>query len=520
MIGTEQLGSKRKVAKNTMFLYMRVAIALILNLYASRLILKTLGVSDFGIFSVVASVIASFSFITNAMNGAITRFLCSKLGQSDESGLSAVFKASCVLMLLVAIATFVGVEIVGGWYISNHMVIPEERLTAAYTAFHYSLLSASILIVTKPFQALIISFENLRTFASITLLSDILKFSVALSLAFLPWDKLPTYAWLLACVSLVITLLYAGYCLKKYPFCRGKWHVNRSVFKAIAQYASWDMLGCLTTIAQLQGLNLLINFFFGLVYNAAYGIANQLIVAVNVFVGNFMTAINPQIMKLYHAGRHDEMIKMMRLGSYLAAFLLMFFAVPLFIEVEFVLSIWLGDYPSYSIAFVRIFLIQALIISISRPIVTAVHAIGLVKKHNLTSCSIVILILPTSYVLLSIGVPLNIVLLINIIPWVLECVVDSHIIRSALNFSIKDFFLNTYLRILFYGGVLLAVPYSITLLMPQDNLLRFLIVGATSVITFCIVSFFFVMNQEERETAARFTREKKSAVWANLRRKS
>ena len=194
MIGTEQLGSKRKVAKNTMFLYMRAAIALILNLYASRLILKTLGVSDFGIFSVVASVIASFSFITSAMNGAITRFLCSKLGQSDEAGLSAVFKASCVLMLLVAIAIFVGVEIIGGWYINNHMVIPEERLSAAYTAFHFSLLSASILIVSMPFQALIISFENLKTFASISLLSDILKFSVAISLAFLPWDKLPTYA--------------------------------------------------------------------------------------------------------------------------------------------------------------------------------------------------------------------------------------------------------------------------------------------------------------------------------------
>lgn len=511
----EQLGSRRKVAKNTLFLYMRTAISLVLNLYASRLILKTLGVSDFGLFSVVASIIASFSFINMSMGGAISRFLCAELGKSDENGVSSVFKASCALMLAVACIIFVATEFVGNWYITNHLVIPVERLSSAYTTFHFSLASASILILAMPFQSMLVATENIKTFASITLLSDILKFCAVVLLGVLPWDKLPAYACLLACVSLMTTILYIGSCLKNYSACQCQWHLNWKRIKEIYQYACWDMLGCLTIVAQQQGLNLLINSFFGLIYNAAYGIANQVIGSVSQFVWNFLTAINPQIMKLYHAGRHEEMIKMMSLGSYLAAFLLMFFAVPLFIEVDFVLSIWLGDYPPYAPVFIRIFLIQSVITAISRSIVTAVHSIGLVKIHNLSSCSIVILILPISYVLFRSNVPLSTVLLINIIPWVMECVVDSLIIKSALNFSIRKFFLHTYLRIIAYGLVLLAVPYSITLAMPQDSFIRFLIVGTCSVITFSVVGFFFVMNQDGRQKTIQFIHEK----WSDIRNK-
>ena len=512
MSENEQLGSRRKVAKNTLFLYMRTAISLALNLYASRLILKTLGVSDFGLFSVVASIIASFSFINMSMGGAISRFLCAELGKSNENSVSSVFNASCALMLAVACIVFAATEFVGNWYITNHLVIPVERLSSAYTTFHFSLASATILILAMPFQSMLVATENIKTFASITLLGDILKFCAVVLLGFLPWDKLPAYACLLACVSLMTTVLYIGSCRKSYSACRYQWYLNWQRLKEIGQYACWDMLGCLTIVAQQQGLNLLINSFFGLIYNAAYGIANQVIIAVSQFVGNFLTAINPQIMKLYHAGRHEEMIKMMSLGSYLTAFLLMFFAVPLFIEVDFVLSIWLGNYPLHAPAFIRIFLIQAVITAISRPIVIAVHSIGLVKIHNLSSSSIVILILPISYVLLNLHVPLNTILLINIIPWVIECAVDSFIIRSALNFSIRKFFLHTYLRIIVYGLVLLAVPYSITLAMPQDSFIRFLIVGTCSVTTFCIVGFFFVMNQDGRQKTILFVHEKLGAT--------
>ena len=512
MSENEQLGSRRKVAKNTLFLYMRTAISLALNLYASRLILKTLGVSDFGLFSVVASIIASFSFINMSMGGAISRFLCAELGKSNENGVSSVFNASCALMLAVACIIFAATEFVGNWYITNHLVIPVERLSSAYTTFHFSLASATILILAMPFQSMLVATENIKTFASITLLGDILKFCAVVLLGFLPWDKLPAYACLLACVSLMTTVLYIGSCLKSYSACRCQWYLNWQRIKEIGQYACWDMLGCLTIVAQQQGLNLLINSFFGLIYNAAYGIANQVIGSVSQFVWNFLTAINPQIMKLYHAGRHEEMIKMMSLGSYLAAFLLMFFAVPLFIEVDFVLSIWLGDYPPYAPTFIRIFLIQSVITTISRSIVTAIHSVGLVKIHNLSSCSIVILILPISYVLFRANVSLNTVLLINIIPWVMECVVDSFIIRSALNFSIRKFFLHTYLRIIAYGLVLLAVPYSITLAMPQDSFIRFLIIGTCSVLTFCIVGFFFVMNQDGRQKTVLFVHEKLGAT--------
>lgn len=508
MSGADQLGSRKQVAKNTLFLYIRTVISLVLNLYASRLILKTLGVSDFGVFSVVASIIASFSFITGSLNGAVSRFLCAELGKSDERGVACVFRSSCVLMFVLAVVVIFVAELIGNWYIANLLVIAPERLQATHTTFHFALASAAILVLAMPFQSMIIATENIKIFASITLFGDVLKFLAAVLLAFVSWDKLPTYACFLACVSLITLLISAFYCLNHYPACQMKHPLDWQLTRKIGKYAAWDTLGCMTTVAQQQGLNLLINAFFGLIYNAAYGIANQVIAAVNQFVWNFLTAVNPQIMKLYHAGRHEEMIRMMRLSSYLAAFLLMFFAVPLFIEVKFVLSIWLGDYPQYAEAFIRIFLVQSVIFAISRSIVTAVHAIGLVKLHNMASSSIVILILPVSYLLLKLGVPLNTVLLINIIPWVLECAIDSWIIHSVLHFSVRRFFIYTYLRILAYGAVLLAIPYSITFAMPQDNFIRFLAVGTCSVITFCVVGFFFVLNQEGRQTALHFAREK------------
>ena len=496
---------------------MRTAVLLVLNLYASRLVLKTLGVSDFGLFSVVASIIASFSFITMAMNGAISRFLCAELGRSDEAGVSAVFKASCALMLAAAVVIFSATQCIGCWYIARHLVVPAERLAATYTTFHLSLASASILILAMPFQAMLVATENIKAFACIALIGDTLKFCAVVLLAFLPWDKLPAYAGLLACASLTTAALYVTCCLKNYSVCRGSWRLEGRRLKDIGQYACWDLLGCLTGVAQRQGLNLLINSFFGLICNAAYGIAHQVIGAVSQFVWNFLTAVNPQIMKLYHAGRHEEMVRMMSLGSYLAAFLLMFFAVPLFIETDFVLSVWLGEYPPYAPAFIRIFLIQSVITGISRPIVTAVHAIGLVRIHNLSSSLIVILILPVSYFLLSLSVSLNTVLLINIIPWVLECVVDSLIIRSSLNFSVRKFFLHTYLRILAYGLILLAVPYSVTLILSQDSLARFLIVGTCSVITFCIVVFCFVMGKDARQKTISFILEKLNLVLRKFR---
>lgn len=512
MNGTEKLGSRRKVAKNTLFLYMRSAISLILNLYASRLILNTLGVSDFGAFSVIASIITAFSFFYGSMNGAVSRFLCEELGRSDEVGVSTVFKASCVLMFIVAIIIYVSGELIGCWYIATHLVIPPERLTAAFTTFHFSIASTAIIIISMPFQSMLTATENIRTFASITIISDILKFSSVAILSFIPLDKLPTYAALLACASVITTVLYIVYCLKNYKTCRKNVRINYRKLKEIALYACWDMLGCLTTVAQQQGLNLLINSFFGLIYNAAYGIANQAISAVNQFVWNFLTAINPQIMKLYHAGRHEEMVKMMQLGSYIAAFLLMFFAIPLFIEVDFVLSVWLGDYPPYAADFIRIFLVQAVIFSISRPIITAVHTIGLVKAHNLASSSIVILILPVSYTLLKLDFSLNTVLMINIVPWVIECIIDSIIIRSSLNFNVLHFFINTYFRILAYGIIMLLIPFSITLAIPQDSFIRFIIVGACSVITFSVVSFFFVLDKTGRQKTISLVQEKINSI--------
>lgn len=508
MKGTEQLGSRKKVAKNTLFLYTRTIISLLLNLYASRIVLKTLGISDFGIFSVVASIIASMSFITMSMNTTITRFLCEELGHADEKGVRSVFTASFAIMCAIAAAIFLVVECIGLWYTANYLVIPAQRLPAAYSTLHLSLLSSTILILAMPYRSVLVAYENIKTYASITIFGDLIKFFSIILLTFLPFDKLPAYALLLLCVNLITSAIYALYCLKNYPICRGKWIIEWRRIKQIGQYASWDTIGCITLVAQQQGLNLLINSFFGLIYNAAYGIANQVIGTVSQFIWNFLTAINPQIMKLYHAGRHDEMLKMMRLGSYFASFLLMFIAVPLFVEVEFVLSVWLGNYPSYASTFIRIFLIQALVTAIARPIITAVHAVGLVKLHNLASSTTTLLVLPLVYVLLKLDLSLNVALLIAIIPWIVENFLDAYIISSVINFSVKNFFLKTYCRIFSYGFVLLAIPYSITWIIPEESFTRFIIVGMCSVITFSIVGFFFVLNREGRKMTIQMIKRK------------
>ena len=507
-----RFSNKKRVAYNTLFLYGRTAIGLLLNLYTTRLTLEILGVTDFGLYTVLASVVAAFSFISMAMNGAVLRYLCAELGHTDEKRVASVFAASNVLMLGIAFIIAVLSEAAGCWYITNYLVVPPERLHTAFVVFHFSVASTVVLILGTSFRAMLVAFENLRVFAWTSLVGDLLKFVFVLGLAGLPWDKLEAYSVLLMMVHALPTLAVIGYCRKHYAFCRWRVRLDWALVREMGAYAGWDTIGCLTITAQQQGLNILVNAFFGLIYNAAYGIASQVIGAVNQFVGNFTTASTPQIMKLYHSGNFQEMKRMVSLSSYLAAFLLMFFAVPLFIEVDFVLSVWLGEYPEYASIFIRIFLIQSVVTAMSRPIVATVHAIGLVKRHNLTSCTIVLMILPVSYVLLKLRTPLAVVFLVNIIPWVLECVVDTFIIRSAMEFSVRDFFAKTYLRILAYGALLLAVPFSITLWMPQDGVLRFLAVGTSSVITFCAVSFFLVMNDEGREMTIRVIRNGAASI--------
>ncbi len=501
-------GNLKRVAGNTLFMYSRTVFSLALNLFATRLVLKTLGVEDFGLFAVLASIIASFSFITGAVNGSVSRFLCAALGHEDRREFSAIFTASAVLLFGVALLIAALTELCGLWYIQNHLVVAPERLSAAMTAFHFCVASTVILIIALPYQAALISQENIRAFALFTVCTDVLKFLAVIALTLMPGDKLELYALLLMLAQITPQMILMLYARHTYPDCALRLPPDRSRLREIGQYACWDLLGCLTVVAQSQGLNILVNAFFGLVFNAAYGIAMQVNGAISQFVYNFVMASNPQIMKLYHSGAHEEMKRMMRLSSYLAGFLLLFFAVPLFIEVEFVLSVWLGEYPAHAPVFIRIFLVQSLVMAMSRPIVAAVHAIGLVRIHNLASSSVVISILPVSYVLLKLGVPLPVVFVINIIPWVLECVVDSFIIRRAISFSVSRFFLHTYLRILAYGCLLLAIPAAVTLWMPQDGFLRFLIVGTISVITFCAVVYFLVMNDAGRQMARDAVRTK------------
>lgn len=490
--------AEARVAKNTLFLYARMLLILLINLYTSRVILKTLGFEDYGIYNVVGGLVALFAFMNSSLSGAASRFIAYSIGE-EKGHPKSVFSTLLTIHCIVAVVLVLLCETVGILFFDK-LVIPESRIFAAKATFHISVAATAISVLRIPYNASIIAHEDMKVFAYVSVVEVILKLAIVFLLNVIMYDKLITYSWLYLAIVILISLIYAVYCVRSYSDALTFPGFEKGKFKQILSYFSWDLYGNLSVAANAQGTNIILNLFGGVVVNSACAIANQVRGAIYGFASNFMLAMNPQIVKNYAARDLDQMNSLMKRGGLLSFVLLWFFSLPLMLEVDFVLKAWLDDVPANTSYFVILSLVFALIQTMYSSINIGIHATGRIKYLSFIGGSILMASVLISYFLLRTQDNLLIPFISNIFAVLVSAVVNLYILKYEMNeFRVKEYFRDVYLKCLLIVILTCPIPLIFRIVM-EPSVLRFFIVGSTSVLSVLISAFYLLLDGTERKT--------------------
>ena len=395
--------NNKRIAKNTLVLYGRLLFGMVVSLYTSRVILATLGVEDFGIYSVVAGVVVLFSFLNTAMSSATQRFLNFELGRSDSEQVQRVFSMSLIVHLCIAALVLLLAESVGLWFLNTRLNIPPERMSAANWVYQFSVAATALGIIRVPYNATLIAYEKMSAYAFLSMAEICLKLVVVFLLAWAPFDRLIFFAVLVCGISLVVFFACLLYCQRNFKTARYRFFWDRNLFLELMSFSGWSLLGGVALVCNTQGINMVMNIFCGVTVNAAMGVAMQVNRAVFQFITNFQTAFNPQIVKYYAAKQRDEAFLLIFRASKISFFLMLFLSLPLMANVDFVLGHWLKVVPPFANSFVCLSLGYCLVDSLSIPIFTLISATGKIKAYQLIIGICFILNIPLAYWLLSMG---------------------------------------------------------------------------------------------------------------------
>lgn len=355
---TDTVQNNKRIAKNTLLLYIRMLFMMAISLYTSRIILNTLGVEDYGIYNVVGGVVAMFGFINSSMSSATQRYITFALGKGNFTNLQKVFSTTLQIHVLIAVIILILGETIGLWFMNEKMQIPTNRMDAAFWVLQCSILSTIVMIISVPYNADIIAHEKMSAFAYISILEAVLKLAIVYILLIGSFDKLILYAFLLLAVQILIRFCYSLYCNKHFKETKYKHVWDKTLFKEMTEFAGWSIFGNLSGVLFGQGLNMLLNVFFGPVVNAARAIALQVQCAIQQFVNSFQMALNPQITKTYARGELEEMHKLMFRSARFSFYLLFFLSLPVLFETNFILTIWLKTVPENTVIFLRIMIVN------------------------------------------------------------------------------------------------------------------------------------------------------------------
>lgn len=501
----ESSDSKR-IAKNTLMLYFRQILIMMVSLYTSRVVLQNLGIIDYGIYNTVAGFVAMFSIISGSIAVAISRFLTIEVGRGNDDKLNVVFSTSFIIQIFILLFVIALAEILGVWFLNAKMVIPEERLLSSNIVFQCSLITFAINLLSVPYNALIIAYEKMSAFAYISILEVLLKLFVTFLIKIFSFDKLSLYAFLLCIVSVAIRLVYGIYCKVKFKKVRFKFFFDRTIFKEMFSFIGWAFLGNGVIVLRDQGVNVLLNLYCGPAINAARGVAMQVNTAVYSFVQNFMTAVNPQITKNYANKQYNEMHKLIIQSSKLGFFIMLILVVPLCANINYILSIWLVEVPEFTSNFIKLVLIFSLTECLSQPLVTGVLAEGHIKTYEIFLTLIYIVYFIICLFLLKLKFSPDFVFLSLIIAKVF--VIILLLFRSKK----YGFEVIAYLKgVILYVLPITAVSFGFITFLPVNNAQNFGTFMIQSMINFLftsIVIFLIGITKEERKMLKQFIANK------------
>ena len=459
--------------------------------------LNTLGVEDYGIYNVVGGVVAMFGFINSSMSSATQRYITFALGKGDMKRLQAVFSTALQIHFLIAALIIVLGETVGLWFMYTQMQIPADRMDAAFWVLQCSIVATVVMIVSVPYNADIIAHEKMSAFAYISILEAVLKLAVVFALVVSPFDKLIFYAFLILAVQLLIRFCYNHYCNRHFPESKYRHVWDKGLFREMTGFAGWSIFGNLSGVLFGQGLNMLLNVFFGPVVNAARAISVQVQHAMQQFVTNFQMALNPQITKTYAVGEMHEMHKLMFRSARFSFFLLFLLSLPVLLETEFILKVWLKIVPENTVTFLRIMICTSLLYTLANPMIVANQATGKVKKYQMVCGSTLLLILPLSYICLKMGLPAYSVFIVHFIMEAFTQLARMIMLRPLIGIRIRDYLKNVYSQVFAVSLISAIIPCIIHTNM-KDSVLRFFVVCMICILSVCSVVYAIGLHKNER----------------------
>lgn len=496
---TSQAENTKRIAKNTLMLYVRMLFSMLVSLYTSRVVLATLGVEDYGIYNVVGGFVAMFSLISSSLSASTSRFLTFELGKGDGEKLKRVFSTSLSIHAALALTAFVLLESVGVWFLNTHMTIPAPRLTAANWVFQASVVAFMLGLFSVPFNASIVSHERMSAFAYIGILDVCLRLLIVLFIAHSPlaFDRLIVYAFLLVAEGVLLQCIYFAYCGRNFAECRLRFTFDRTYWKEMSAFAGWNFIGCTAGLLKDNGVNVLLNIFIGPAINAARGVAGQVNVAVGAFAANFMAALNPQITKSYAAGDRDYMMMLVERGSRFSFYIIALFALPILLETDFALTLWLNHYPDHAVSFVRLMLLLSLVDILSNTLITLQNATGRIRNYQIAVGGMLMMNFPLSYVCLKMGLPPESTVFVALLVAVACFFLRLLFLRKMVGLSARRYVKKVCLNVALVFVLALIVPALLHFSL-QTGWGRFLLVVIVSVACTALVAYGVGCNRAER----------------------
>lgn len=489
----------RRIAKNTVFLYVRMLLVMFVSLYTSRVLLNALGESDYGLNNVLAGVIVIFSFINGSLSAATSRYLSFALGKNEKGQVENIFALSLKIHGTLALVVATLGMVFGGYIVNNVMNIPPERMTACNIVFMTVVVTSVFTIVQVPFNSLILSHEKMTVYAYVGITEAIVKFAIAYAIMVYGGDRLILLAVLQMTLIVLMFCFYVWYCKRTYGVrlsFRGK--IDRNLGKEMLGYSSWSMIGSGANMMKTQGVNLLINVFFGAVVNAANGVAYNVNAAVISFTNNFTMAMNPQIIKSYAAGKKEEMKQLLFSGGKMSFFLLLYLCLPLMLEAEYVLELWFVNVPEYANIFTKLVLMLTLVECFTYTIGCAVQATGRIKHYQMVISGMTLMNFPMSLMLYYLGMPPYTALAVSVCVSFTTLMTRLYFIKNLLEISPREYFIQVFFKS--FVTLVLSVPMPLCVSMNMEyGWMRLVCVVATVMVTNSIVIWFVGINGKERE---------------------
>lgn len=497
----------RRIAKNTLFLYLRMFLTIVVNLYAARVIWQVLGIDDYGVYNVVGGIVTMFAFLNNAMVASSQRFISFELGKGNGERLRKVFCISVTVHILLAIGILFLAETVGLWFLNEKLNIPAGRMAAANWVYQCSVVAFMINVVSVPYNACIVAHEHMKAYGYFGILEVFMKLAIVFLLLLVPFDKLIVYAILVVCVSALMRLIYGVYCGRNFAECRYKFVSDHQLMKDMFSFAGWSFIGNLGFSVRDQGLNIVVNLFFNVAVNAAKGIATQIGAVVSGFSQNFQMALNPQITKRYAAGNTESMISLVFSGCKYSAILMMFIVVPLFFASEQVLTLWLGEIAPYTVGFMRLILMMILIDSMVGPITTAIQATGRIKWFQIIVSIVMLSNIPLAWLWLKIDASPYVVLYVSIATSAVALIARLILLHHEVFFSYRAYTSKVFFRIMLVLFIAGAISWRLYEAFPR-NIAGLIGYAVLSFLSVGIVSFTVGLENNERQFVVHTVKER------------